>query len=154
MKAIFAAGDSEPLTVEINKELSEVVIDEGGNEWVMQLPPKDVFPTLQVSEALQFTADVLGATVPGRLSAFERGFQSASADVNHLSRTKGWWIDPECDSQTIRLAQEALEDAKQSVSQDAPEELEAKLAEALIHIMNLAHEKNLLLAKRIQALLP
>lgn len=36
---------------------------------------------LQVAEVLQFTADTISAEVPGRLSAFERGFVSTASDI-------------------------------------------------------------------------
>jgi NTP pyrophosphatase (non-canonical NTP hydrolase) len=119
---------------------------------------------LQLSESLQFVADTIGATVPGRLSPFVRGWINVAADVNHTAHQKGFWEDWEDgvernDAEMLCLIHSEISEALEALRRGNPPDdkipeysgAEAELADVVIRIMDLAHARGWRVAQAIEA---
>lgn len=116
---------------------------------------------LQTAEALQFVADVIGASIPGRLTPFVRGWVSTAADSFHVA-DRELWGDLESTTRTLLIyAAACVSDvAKNLVSENLantpcagfPEYSEAEdlLADAVINIMDTSHANGLRVAQLVE----
>lgn len=112
---------------------------------------------LQTAEALQFVADTIGNTVPGRLTPFARGWISTAADSFHVS-DRAMWEDLERASHMhLKLAAECVNNVAEEPS-DAPcvefpeySEDENQLADAIIAIMDTSHANGLRVPQLVEA---
>lgn len=116
---------------------------------------------LQLAEALQFAADTVGSTVPGRLSPFVRGWISTAADSHHNAKAKGFW-EPGVernDSEMIMLVVTELAEAVEGLRHGNPPDdkvpefsaAEAEFADAIIRMMDQAHARGWRVAQAIEA---
>ncbi len=116
---------------------------------------------LQLSEALQFAADTIGSTVPGRLSPFVRGWISTAADSHQNAKDKGFW-EPGTernDSEMIMLVVTELAEAVEGLRHGNPPDdkvpeftaAEAEFADAIIRMMDQAHARGWRVAQAIEA---
>ncbi len=116
---------------------------------------------LQLAEALQFAADTIGSTVPGRLSPFVRGWISTAADSHQTAKDKGFW-EPGVernDSEMIMLVVTELAEAVEGLRHGNPPDdkvpeftaVEAEFADAIIRMMDQAHARGWRVAQAIEA---
>ena len=116
---------------------------------------------LQLAESLQFIADTIGSTVPGRLSPFVRGWISTAADVHHTAKTKGFWEDgvERNNGEMLCLIHSEISEALEALRHGNPPDdkvpeftgAETELADAVIRIMDLAHARGWRVAQAIEA---
>ncbi len=115
---------------------------------------------LQLAEALQFAADTIGSTVPGRLSPFVRGWISNAADSHAYAKRQGFWEGKE--DRTNELLMWAVTemgeifDAVQRGNQPDPKvpefsAAEIEAADVLIILMDLAHSNGWRVAQAVEA---
>lgn len=116
---------------------------------------------LQLAEALQFAADMVGSTVPGRLSPFVRGWIATAADSHYNAKAKGFW-EPGTernDSEMIMLVVTELAEAVEGLRHGNPPDdkipeftaAEAEFADAIIRMMDQAHARGWRVAQAIEA---
>ena len=122
---------------------------DGAGPHITEFP--DTANRLQLAEALQFAADTIGSTVPGRLSPFVRGWISTAADSHHNAKSKGFW-EPGVernDSEMIMLVVTELAEAVEGLRHGNPPDdkvpefsaAEAEFADAIIRMMDQAHAR-------------
>lgn len=115
---------------------------------------------LQLAEALQFAADIIGSTVPGRLSPFVRGWISNAADSHAYAKRQGFWEGKE--DRTNELLMWAVTemgeifDAVQRGNKPDPKvpefsAAEVEAADVLIILMDLAHSNGWRVAQAVEA---
>jgi hypothetical protein len=146
-----------------------VIVDEQGTGFSLQvgdapsniisLPPE--LTALQIAEGLQFVSDSIGATVPGRLSPFVRGWINVAADSHHNAKTKGFWPEgvERNDSEMIMLVVTELAEAVEALRHGNPPDdkvpeftgAEAEFADAIIRMMDQAHARGWRVAQAIEA---
>ena len=116
---------------------------------------------LQLAESLQYVADTLSATIPGRLSPFVRGWINTAADVHHTAREKGFWVDgvERNDGEMIVLIHSELSEVVEGLRKGNPPDdklpefssAETEFADAVIRIMDIAHARGWRVAQAIEA---
>lgn len=164
-RAVFQA-DGKPDTV------VAIVMEDSGTEFAIHFGEdkqiasirSGIVPlgaTLQLAEALQYVADTVSSTVPGRLSPFVRGWQNAAADVHHTAREKGFWEDgvERNNGEMLCLIHSELSEALEALRKNDPPDnkipeftsVETELADAVIRIMDLAHARGWRVAQAIEA---
>lgn len=159
--ASFVADDQPDMKVTVN------LLPDGSGAYIISVdgvgaPASFILPagfTLQMAEALQFVADTLGSTVPGRLSPFVRGWVSTAADINHTAKTKGFWDTDRNNGEMIALIHSELSEALEALRiNDPPDDkipefssVETELADAVIRIMDMAHARGWRVAQAIEA---
>jgi hypothetical protein len=132
---------------------------DGAGPHITEFP--DTANRLQLAEALQFAADTIGSTVPGRLSPFVRGWISTAADSHHNAKSKGFW-EPGVernDSEMIMLVVTELAEAVEGLRHGNPSDdkvpefsaAEAEFADAIIRMMDQAHARGWRVAQAIEA---
>lgn len=132
---------------------------DGAGPYITEFP--DSANRLQLAEALQFAADTIGSTVPGRLSPFVRGWISTAADSHHNAKSKGFWEpgDERNDSEMIMLVVTELAEAVEGLRHGNPPDdkvpefsaVEAEFADAIIRMMDQAHARGWRVAQAIEA---
>lgn len=114
---------------------------------------------LHVSEALQFLADAFGESVEGRLSAFQRGWQSIAQDVHATAKEKGFWDSERNVPEMLALIHSEISEALEALrsgnppDRDVPEftNFEVELADAIVRIMDMSKGLNLDVAGALEA---
>ena len=90
---IFQADGHPDMTVRLIADARGIGMSvdygDGAGPHISEFPPEA--NRLQLAEALQFAADTIGSTVPGRLSPFVRGWISTAADSHQNAKSKGFW---------------------------------------------------------------
>lgn len=115
---------------------------------------------LQLAESLQFVSDTIGATVPGRLSTFVRGWINTSAEAHHIAKEKGFWdcVDRN-DGEMLCLIHSEISETLEALRKGNPPDdklpefsaAEVELADAVIRIMDLAHARGWRVAQAVEA---
>jgi NTP pyrophosphatase (non-canonical NTP hydrolase) len=160
--AVFQSEGTPDMTVRVlvDGEHSGFSIDFGdGTPLVTQFPPGA--GRLQLAEALQFVADTIGSTVPGRLSPFVRGWISTAADSHQIAKEKGFWESgtERNDSEMIMLVVTELAEAVEGLRHGNPPDdkvpeftaAEAEFADAVIRMMDQAHARGWRVAQAVEA---
>lgn len=162
--ATFAADDLPDV-------VARVLFEPAGTSFAISFDPEErptILTTpiapgqeLQLAESLQFVADTIGATVPGRLSAFARGWTSVAADVHHTARSKGFWEDgvERNDGEMLCLVHSEISEVLEALRAGNPLDskvpefsgAEVELADAVIRIMDLAYARGWNVAGAIEA---
>ena len=120
---------------------------------------------LQLAEALQFVADTIGASVPGRMSPFVRGWVGTAADIHQTAKDKGFWppdtedYDLVNDAEKLCLVHSEISEAVEGLRDRNPPDdklpefsaVEVELADAVIRIMDLAHARGWRVAQAVEA---
>lgn len=135
-------------------------IDFGGPEDIVA-GSAPVGRELQLAESLQFVADTVGATIPGRLSPFVRGWISTAADVHHTAREKGFWVDgvDRNDGEMLALVHSEVSEVLEALRKGNPPDdklpeflsTETELADVVIRIMDLGHARGWRVAQAVEA---
>ena len=160
--AIFQSEGTPDMTarVLVDGPFSGFSIDFGdGTPLVVQFPLDA--GRLQLAEALQFAADTIGSTVPGRLSPFVRGWISTAADSHQNAKEKGFW-EPGTernDSEMIMLVVTELAEAVEGLRHGNPPDdkvpefsaAEAEFADAIIRMMDQAYARGWRVAQAVEA---
>ena len=161
--AVFQSEGEPDMTtrVLVDNQFTGLSIDfgNGGGPMVVQFP--EGAGRLQLAEALQFAADTIGSTVPGRLSPFVRGWISTAADSHQNAKDKGFW-EPGTernDSEMIMLVVTELAEAVEGLRHGNPPDdkvpefsaAEAEFADAIIRMMDQAHARGWRVAQAIEA---
>lgn len=158
---VFQAEGVEDLTVRVITDGPNVGVSLqiGGGAPDVFTMSKDV-SRLQLVEALQFAADSIGATIPGRLSPFVRGWISNAADSHAYAKRQGFWEGKE--DRTNELLMWAVTemgeifDAVQRGNKPDPKvpefsAAEVEAADVLIILMDLAHSNGWRVAQAVEA---
>ena len=112
---------------------------------------------LQTAEALQFVADTIGASIPGRLTPFVRGWVSTAADSFHVSDRELWKDLERASRMRLSHAAACISDVSENLSDtpcaEFPEYSEAEnlLADATIAIMDTSHANGLRVSQLVEA---
>ena len=161
--AVFQADGHPDVTVRLISDTSGIGISvdygDGNGPQITDYPAST--NRLQLAEALQFAADTIGSTVPGRLSPFVRGWISTAADSHHNAKSKGFW-EPGVernDSEMIMLVVTELAEAVEGLRHGNPPDdkvpeftaVEAEFADAIIRMMDQAHARGWRVAQAIEA---
>jgi NTP pyrophosphatase (non-canonical NTP hydrolase) len=161
--AIFQSEGQPDMTarVLVDGPHSGISVDIGNGKppLVVQFP--EGAGRLQLAEALQFAADTIGSTVPGRLSPFVRGWINTAADSHQNAKEKGFW-EPGTernDSEMIMLVVTELAEAVEGLRHGNPPDdkvpefsaAEAEFADAIIRMMDQAHARGWRVAQAIEA---
>ena len=160
---IFQADDQPDMTVTLVADNHGIGMSvnygDGNGPHIIEFP--NTVNRLQLAEALQFAADIIGSTVPGRLSPFVRGWISTAADSHHNAKSKGFW-EPGTernDSEMIMLVVTELAEAVEGLRHGNPPDdkvpefsaVEAEFADAIIRMMDQAHARGWRVAQAIEA---
>lgn len=127
----------------------------------MVMFPEDT-PVSALVEALQFAADTLGASLPSRLTPFERGWQDLAQQSYDNAVAKGFWdvgLENRNDSEMIMLMVTELAEAVEGLRHGNPPDdkipefssVEAEFADVLIRMMDHAHARGWRVAKAVKA---
>ena len=119
-------------------------------------------PVSALVEALQFAADTLGASLPDRLTPFERGWQDLAQQSYDNAVAKGFWdvgLENRNDSEMIMLMVTELAEAVEGLRHGNPPDdkipefssVEAEFADVLIRMMDHAHARGWRVAKAVKA---
>lgn len=115
---------------------------------------------LQLAEGFQFLADVIGEDLPGRWSAFRRGWNSLAQDVHENAVAKGFWpAEGRNDGEMLALIHSEISEALEAVRTNNPPDdklpeftsAEVELADAVIRIMDMAIGRQWRVAEAIEA---
>lgn len=118
---------------------------------------------LQLSEGFQFLSDVIGEEVPGRWSAFRRGWNNLAQDVHENAVNKGFWPDGgRNDGEIIALIHSELSEALEAIRTGNPPDdklpefssAEVELADVVIRIMDYGIGRGWRVAEAIEAKAP
>ncbi len=161
--AVFQSEGEPDMTarVLIDNQFTGLSIDFGNGDGPMVVQFPEGAGRLQLAEALQFAADTIGSTVPGRLSPFVRGWISTAADSHQNAKDKGFW-EPGVernDSEMIMLVVTELAEAVEGLRHGNPPDdkvpefsaAEAEFADAIIRMMDQAHARGWRVAQAIEA---
>ena len=161
--AIFQSEGQPDMTarVLVDNQFTGLSIDFGNGDGPMVVKFPAGAGRLQLAEALQFAADTIGSTVPGRLSPFVRGWISTAADSHQNAKDKGFW-EPGIernDSEMIMLVVTELSEAVEGLRHGNPPDdkvpeftaAEAEFADAIIRMMDQAHARGWRVAQAIEA---
>lgn len=161
--AVFQASDSEDVTVRVAYNPGD---GRGGISFQLGENPPETFltfprdaSTLQLAEALQFSADSVGRTVKGRLSPFVRGWINTATDCHYTAQKKGFWDGERNDAEMLMLVVSELSEAVEALRKGNPQdeklpdfhEVEVELADAVIRIMDMAQGRGWRVAEAIEA---
>ena len=160
--AVFQADGHPDVTVRLISDTSGIGISvdygDGNGPQITDYPAST--NRLQLAEALQFAADTIGSTVPGRLSPFVRGWISTAADSHAYAKRQGFWEGKE--DRTNELLMWAVTemgeifDAVQRGNKPDPKvpefsAAEVEAADVLIILMDLAHSNGWRVAQAVEA---
>jgi len=116
---------------------------------------------LQCAESLQFIADTISTTVPGRLSPFVRGWINVAADAHYAAELKGFWENgvERNNGEMLCLIHSEISEALEALRRGNPPDdkvpeftsVETELADAVIRIMDLAHARGWRVSQAIEA---
>lgn len=161
--AVFQSEGEPDMTARIlvDNQFTGLSIDFGNGDGPMVAEFPKGAGRLQLAEALQFAADTIGSTVPGRLSPFVRGWISTAADSHQNAKSKGFW-EPGVernDSEMIMLVVTELAEAVEGLRHGNPPDdkvpefsaAEAEFADAIIRMMDQAHARGWRVAQAIEA---
>ena len=159
---IFQADDRPDMTVRLIADTGGIGMSvdygDGAGPQITEFP-SDI-SRLQLAEALQFAADTIGSTVPGRLSPFVRGWINNAADSHSYAQRKGFW-EGKTDRTNELLMWAVTElgevfDAVQRGNKPDPKvpefsAAEIEVADVLIVLMDLAHSNGWRVGQAVEA---
>ena len=158
---LFAEDGQPDLTVRVLVDGNNVglSLSAGGAPPTVVMLPQEL-SRLQLAEALQFAADTVGSTVPGRLSPFVRGWIATAADSHQNAVNKGFWKEDESrnDSEMIMLVVTELAEAVEGLRHGNPPDdklphfnsAETEFADAIIRMMDQAHARGWRVAQAVE----
>lgn len=115
---------------------------------------------LQLTEGFQFLSDVIGEEVPGRWSAFRRGWNNLAQDVHENAVNKGFWPEGgRNDGEILALIHSELSETLEGIRAGNPPDdklpefssAEVELADAVIRIMDYGIGRGWRVAEAIEA---
>lgn len=136
-------------------------IDFDDGAQTIQSAPVSADRVLQLAESLQFIADTISSTIPGRLSPFARGWINNAAEVHYTAVSKGFWEDGDerNNGELLCLVHSEVSEALEALRHGNPPDekisefssVEAELADVVIRVMDLAHARGWRVAQAVEA---
>ena len=116
---------------------------------------------LQLSEALQYVSDVVGASVPGRMTPFVRGWTAKAQAVHETACAKGFWEEDveRNDGEILCLMHSEISEALEALREGNPpcdkvpqfSAVETELADLVIRVMDYAYKRGYRVAEAVEA---